>query len=89
MASAALLRRRLLDLAIVVETDLPRLEQGRELAGQLDETLPVVVPLLVYTPEEFAAGEARRLRIFDAFRREGVEILWGFGDGRGRNAEVG
>ncbi|WP_419948030.1 nucleotidyltransferase family protein [Candidatus Palauibacter sp.] len=64
-----------LDLAVVIETDLPRLERGRELTRQLDAVLPVAVDLLVYTPAEFARGEARSLGVFDAFRREAVDIL--------------
>ncbi len=64
-----------LDLAVVMETDLPRLERGRTLARELDGALPVVVDLLVYTPAEFEAGEAGGFGVFDVFRREGVDIL--------------
>ena len=64
-----------LDLAVVMETDLPRLERGRALTSELDGALPVVVDLLVYTPAEFAAGEAGGFGVFDVFRREGVDIL--------------
>jgi len=64
-----------LDLIVVMDTDLPRVERGRELLTRLDESLPVVMDLLVYTPDEFAAGRARGLGIFDALSRDGVEIL--------------
>ena len=45
------------------------------LAKDLDRALPVVVDLLVYTPDEFTAGEADPFGVFDLFRREGIEIL--------------
>jgi predicted nucleotidyltransferase len=64
-----------LDLVVVMDTDLPRVERGRELLAQLDEALPVVVDLLVYTPAEFAAGTARGFGVFDALASDGVEIL--------------
>lgn len=64
-----------LDLVVVMDTDRPRAERGLELSRQLDAALPVVVDLLVYTPAEFASGEARRLGVFDALSREGVDIL--------------
>lgn len=64
-----------LDLVVVTCTDLPRTERGRELATRLDQSLPVVVDLLVYTPDEFAAGRARGLGVFDALARDGMEIL--------------
>lgn len=62
-----------LDLAVVLETDLPFLER----AGLLHEVLtalPIGVDLLVYTPEEFRRGMERRRGIFDAIAREGVTI---------------
>ncbi len=62
-----------LDLAVVVETDLPRLERPRLLAGLLD-ALPLGVDLLVYTPEEFAQGLRERYGVFDAIAREGITI---------------
>ncbi len=62
-----------LDLAVVLETDLPRLERGRLLAG-LIEALPVAVDLMVYTPEEFERGIAGRTGVFDAIARHGVTI---------------
>ena len=64
-----------LDLAVVMETDLPRPQRALALAKELDRALPVVVDLLVYTPDEFAAGEADPYGVFDLFRHEGVEIL--------------
>jgi predicted nucleotidyltransferase len=64
-----------LDLVVVMNTDLPRVERGRELLAQLDKALPVVVDLIVYTPAEFAAGTARGFGLFHALSRDGVEIL--------------
>ena len=64
-----------LDLAVVMDTNLPRPKRGLALAKQLDRTLPVVVDLLVYTSAEFAAGEADGFGLFDVLGREGVEIL--------------
>jgi predicted nucleotidyltransferase len=62
-----------LDLAVVLATDLPRLERARALSGLLD-ALPLGVDLLVYTPEEFAEGLRDRYGVFDAIAREGVTI---------------
>lgn len=62
-----------LDLVVVLETDLPRLERGRLLA-ELIEALPVAVDLLVYTPEEFTRGIAAKIGVFDAIAREGATI---------------
>ncbi len=62
-----------LDLAVVLATDLPRVERGRLLAGLID-ALPVAVDLLVYTPEEFARGSSAKSGAFDAIAREGVTI---------------
>ncbi len=62
-----------LDLAVVLKTDLPRLERGRLLAG-LIEALPIAVDLMVYTPEEFKRGLAAKIGVFDAIAREGVTI---------------
>lgn len=64
-----------LDLAVVMDTDLPRPERARGLAGALDGALPVAVDLLVYTPAEFAANRSDGFGVFELFRREGVEIL--------------
>lgn len=62
-----------LDLAVVLRTDLPRIERWRLLSGLLD-ALPVTVDLLVYTPEEFERGLRAGLGVFDAIAREGVTI---------------
>ena len=62
-----------LDLAVVLATDLPRVERGRMLADLID-ALPVAVDLLVYTPDEFARGCAAKSGVFDAIAREGVTI---------------
>lgn len=58
-----------------MDTPLPRPERALALTRELDQALPVVVDLLVYTPAEFAACEAGGFRVFDVLRREGVEIL--------------
>jgi predicted nucleotidyltransferase len=62
-----------LDLAVVIETDLPPLERGNLLAD-VARSLPVGVDLIVYTPEEFARGMEAGLGVFDAIAREGVTI---------------
>lgn len=64
-----------LDLAVVVDADLPRHERALTLARELDVALPVVVDLLVYTPVEFAENEADGFGVFEVLRREGVEIM--------------
>jgi predicted nucleotidyltransferase len=64
-----------LDLVVVMDTDRPRPERGLELARHLDEMLPMVVDLLVYTPSEFSAGQLRGMGIFDALARESVDLL--------------
>lgn len=64
-----------LDLAVVMDTDLPPPERALALAKVLDEALPMVVDLVVYTPDEFATGEADGLGVFEVLRREGVEIV--------------
>lgn len=66
-----------LDLVAVMDTDLPPPERSLALARKLDEALPMVVDLLVYTPDEFAARETDGYGVFDVLRREGVEILSG------------
>ena len=64
-----------LDLAVVMDTSLPRPERALPLTKELDRALPMAVDLLVYTPDEYAAGEAGGFGVFDLLRREGVEIL--------------
>ena len=66
-----------LDLAVVMDTDLPPRARALALAKELDQALPMVVDLLVYTPDEFAACEADGFGVFDVLSREGVEILRG------------
>lgn len=63
-----------LDLAVVMDTPLPRLERALPLARELDQALPMAVDLLVYTPDEFDAGETAGFGVFDLLRREGVEV---------------
>ncbi len=62
-----------LDLVVVLETDLPRMERPRVLAPLID-ALPLGVDLLVYTPDEFEVGLRDRYGVFDAIAREGVTI---------------
>jgi len=64
-----------LDLAVVMDTDLPHPQRALDLARELDRALPTVVDLLVYTPEAFAAGEADPFGVFDLFRRDGIDLL--------------
>ena len=64
-----------LDLAVVMSTDLPRVERGRVLTERLEAALPTTVDLLVYTPEEFEAGAEAGVGVFHALNREGVDIL--------------
>ncbi len=64
-----------LDLVVVMNSDLPRVERGFELARRLDEALPVVVDLLVYTPTEFATGQTRGLGVFDLLKRDGLVLF--------------
>lgn len=64
-----------LDLAVVMDTDLPPPERALALTRELDQVLPMVVDLLVYTPDEYAAHEADGFGVFHLLRREGVEIL--------------
>ncbi len=63
-----------LDLVIVMETDLPRLERGR-LLDDLYDTLPVSLDILVYTPAEFERGVKAGLDVFAAIASEGITIF--------------
>ncbi|HUO85178.1 MAG TPA: nucleotidyltransferase domain-containing protein [Thermoanaerobaculia bacterium] len=63
-----------IDLVVVVPTQKPFVERPLELLKVLD-ALAVPTDLLVYTPEEFESGMARGFGVFDAIRREGVQIL--------------
>ena len=62
-----------LDLVVVLDTPLPRLERATALRAVLD-AVPVPVDLLVYTPAEFERGMRRGYDVFDAIAREGVTI---------------
>ncbi len=62
-----------LDLVVVLETELPRVERPRALAALVD-ALPLGVDLLVYTPGEFELGLRDGYGVFDAIAREGVTI---------------
>lgn len=63
-----------LDLAVVLDTDLPRLERGRLLEA-LHDAVPVSLDLLVYTPSEFERGRAAGLDVFAAIADEGKTIF--------------
>lgn len=63
-----------LDLAVVIETDLPRLERGRLLCDLYD-ALPVSLDLLVFTPSEFERGVQAGLDVFAAIAAEGKTIF--------------
>jgi predicted nucleotidyltransferase len=62
-----------LDLAVVLETELPRFERAR-LLDEVYRALPIGLDLLVLTPPEFEAGCRDRVGIFDAIVREGVTL---------------
>ena len=62
-----------LDLAVVIETDLPRWERGRVLDA-LFEALPLSLDLLVLTPSEFERGIASGLDVFAHMLRDGKTI---------------
>ncbi len=62
-----------LDLAVVVETDLPRHERG-VLVREVVEALPFAVDALIYTPAEFRLGLERGFGVCDAIAREGVTL---------------
>jgi predicted nucleotidyltransferase len=62
-----------LDLAVVLTTSLPRLERHR-LLDEVYQAVPIGLDLLVFTPEEFERGRARRLGVFDRIVEEGVTI---------------
>lgn len=61
------------DLAVVLETHLPRFERAR-LLDEVYRAVPLGLDLLVLTPEEFEEGSRARFGIFDAIAREGVTI---------------
>ena len=63
-----------LDLAVVIETDLPRLERGR-LLGDLYDALPVSLDLLVFTPSEFERGAQAGFDVFAAIATDGKTIF--------------
>ena len=63
-----------LDLAVVLDTDLPKLERSRLLEG-LHDAMPVALDLLIYTPSEFETGSAAGLDVFAALADEGKTIF--------------
>ncbi len=63
-----------LDLVVVIETDLPRLDRGG-LLGDLYDALPVSLDLLVFTPPEFERGVQTGLDVFATLATEGKIIF--------------
>ena len=63
-----------LDLVVVIETDLPRLDRGG-LLGDLYDALPVSLDLLVFTPPEFERGVQTGLDVFATLATEGKTIF--------------
>ena len=63
-----------LDLAVVLDTDLARIERGSLLAD-LHDAMPVPLDVLVFTPSEFARGVAAGLDLFAAMAAEGKTIF--------------
>ena len=63
-----------LDLVVVIETDLPRLDRGG-LLGDLYDALPVSLDLLVFTPREFERGVQTGLDVFATLATEGKIIF--------------
>ena len=63
-----------LDLAVVIDTDLPRFERGR-LLEELHGAVPVSLDLLICTPSEFERGRAAGLDVFAAIADEGKTIF--------------
>ena len=63
-----------LDLVVVMETDLPRLDRGR-LLGELYDSLPVSLDVLVFTPAEFERGAEAGLDVFAAIATEGITVF--------------
>ncbi len=63
-----------LDLAVVIDTELPRLERGR-LLGDLYDAIPVSLDLLIFTPSEFEKGTAAGFDVFSAIIAEGKTIF--------------
>ena len=70
-----------LDLVVVMETDLPKLERGR-LLGDLYDALPVSLDVLVFTPAEFEQGIQAGLDVFAAIAAEGTTVFPVGPDGR-------
>ena len=62
-----------LDLAVVLDTELPRAERGNLLAETVS-AVTIGVDLLVYTPDEWREGMERGVGVFDALAREGVTL---------------
>jgi predicted nucleotidyltransferase len=62
-----------LDLAVVLDTDRPRLERP-SLLEELYRALPVGLDLLVFTPAEFERGLRRRFGVFERLADEGVTV---------------
>ena len=63
-----------LDLVVVIETDLPRLERGR-LLGDLCDALPVSLDVLVSTRAESEQGIQTGLDVFAAIATERITVF--------------
>ncbi len=62
-----------LDLVVVLATDLAPLERA-SLLRELFDAIPVALDLVIYTPEELAAGIERGIGLFAALASQGVTI---------------
>ena len=63
-----------LDLAIVIDTELPRMERS-QLVGDLFDALPVAIDALIYTTEEFKRGMSTGLDVFATISSEGKTVF--------------
>ncbi|MDE0109451.1 MAG: nucleotidyltransferase domain-containing protein [Bryobacterales bacterium] len=63
-----------LDLVVVIETDIPRLERGR-LLGDLCHALLVSPDVLVLIPAEVAHGSRAGLNVFAAIAAERITVF--------------
>lgn len=63
-----------LDLAVVIDTDLPRFERAKLLDDVFAAIPGLAIDLVVYTPEEWEAGVRRDMDLFHTLALEGVVI---------------
>ena len=62
-----------IDLAVVMESALPRWERALAL-GALQDAIPVPLDLIVFTPEEFERGIASGLDVFASILSDGRTV---------------